>query len=33
MRESWRVEPVAVVVASVLTTLVVTVGIAKLIGL
>lgn len=33
MRESWRVEPVAVVVASVLTTLVVTVGIAKLLGL
>ncbi len=33
MRESWRAEPVGVVVASVLTTLIVIVGIAKLLGL
>lgn len=33
MRESWRAEPVGVVVASVLTTLIVIIGIAKLLGL
>lgn len=33
MRESWRVEPVAVVFVGVLTTLITIVGIAKLLGL
>lgn len=33
MRESWRAEPVGVIFVSVLTTLIVIVGIAKLLGL
>jgi hypothetical protein len=33
MKESWRVEPVGVVVVSVLTTIVTIIGIAKLLGL
>ncbi len=33
MRESWRAEPIGVIFVSVLTTLIVIVGIAKLLGL